>query len=461
MTEVTTSYLADYFGIDPRDSAARLSAAALVRDHGRDALGEFYALVARTPETASFFADEQSMAKAKDLQFFHWQRLFEQGVTAEYRAAAEKIGTTHARIGLDPQWYIGGYAVVVDRLLRAFLRRPLALLRPWRVSATIRSLIRHALLDMTISLGRYFIDETEKKNTAIDKVCRAMKELAAGNFAVQLEELPADYADLRRDFEAMRDTVGQLLGNLATTSHSVRICSTEIRAASDDLSTRNEQQAASIDEITRDAEVGSEVAAQAAAAMALISEASAKVGQFSDAIDSISFQTNLLALNAGVEAARAGDAGKGFAVVASEVRALSQRAAETAGQIKALSTTNAERIAEGAGRVQSMGELLNSIATRIGESNRMIQANAALSEQTNAATRSLVEQADTLDRMVSAFKTTATHGHAFALTPALTPPAVQLAQAPASPAPTATGKAPKRTLPKAGAGVDMNDWSEF
>lgn len=431
-----------------------------MRSHGHEALGDLYAQIARTPQISGFFPDGQAMNKARDLQFVHWRRLFENGVTADYRASAERIGTTHGRIGLDPVWYIGGYAVVIDRLIGALLRAPLALLRPWRISATIRSLVRHALLDMTISLGRYFTDEVENKNVAIDKVCRAMKQLAAGDFSTQLEELPADYADLKRDFEAMRDTVGRLLGNVATTSHSVRICSTEIRAASDDLSTRSEEQAAAIDAITRDAEAGGEVAGHAAAAMASISEASAKVGQFSDAIDSISFQTNLLALNAGVEAARAGEAGRGFAVVASEVRALSQRAAETAREIKALSTTNSERIADGAGRVQTMGELLHSIANRIGESNRMIQANAALSEQTNAATRSLVEQADSLDRMVSGFKTTVSSETSHEV-----PPVVATASAPgklpASPPSRAPRKAAKRSLAGAGAGSDMNDWSEF
>ncbi|MFC3174750.1 methyl-accepting chemotaxis protein [Novosphingobium bradum] len=476
MPDISVPELIDYFDVHPAEADARARVADLIRNHGHAALGALYDRIAATPRTAAFFPSTDAMDQAKGLQFRHWLRLFEDGPSAEYHAAAERIGTTHARIGLDPHWYVGGYATVMDRLLSRLLRNPLRRLSGSRLSATVRSFVRHALLDMTIALGGYFRAEAEKKDAVVRKLCQAMKELSAGNFAVEIEDLPADYAELKRDFDAMRDTVGQLLGNLAETSHSVRICSSEIRAASDDLSVRSEHQAASIDEITRDAVAGGEVAGQAAAAMAAISEASAKVSAFSDAIDSISFQTSLLALNAGVEAARAGDAGRGFAVVASEVRALSQRAAETAQQIKSLSTLNAERISQGANRVHTMGDLLNSIAGRIEESNRMIQANAALSEQTNAATRSLVEQADVLDRMVSQFQTAgsargdADRPAARPEAAASRPPATTIAgthssgtSTPGTGASPRSGPGPRQALPRplAHAAVNMNDWSEF
>jgi len=229
--------------------------------------------------------------------------------------------------------------------------------------------------------------------------------MANGNFTIELNELPEDYRELECNFNAMRESVGQLLAKVAQTAHSIRLSSNEIREASDDLATRNEEQASSINDITHDTTAGEQVSRDAISSITAISEASAQVNKFSDSIDSIAFQTNLLALNAGVEAARAGEAGKGFAVVASEVRALSQRAADTAHEIKVLSTQNSEQISSGTESVQSVSELLRSIAERIEVSNRMIQTNAALAEQTNAATRSLVEQADQLDKLVSQFKT--------------------------------------------------------
>ncbi|PSJ49289.1 methyl-accepting chemotaxis protein, partial [Pseudaminobacter soli (ex Li et al. 2025)] len=148
-----------------------------------------------------------------------------------------------------------------------------------------------------------------------------------------------------------------------------------ISTAADDLSRRTEQQAASLeetaaalDQITAtvkktaegashardvvseakgDAEASGAVVRQAIAAMGTIEKSSDQIGRIIGVIDEIAFQTNLLALNAGVEAARAGDAGRGFAVVASEVRALAQRSAEAAREIKNLISASTTQVGEG------------------------------------------------------------------------------------------------------------------
>jgi methyl-accepting chemotaxis protein len=149
-------------------------------------------------------------------------------------------------------------------------------------------------------------------------------------------------------------------------------------------------------------------------------------------IDGIAFQTNLLALNAGVEAARAGDAGKGFAVVANEVRALAQRSADAAKDIKDLITDSTRQVTGGVQLVGKTGEALDRILTRVAEistlaasisqasdaqassiqqvnvavseMDRTTQQNAAMVEQSTAAARSLTSEADQLGRLVGRFQ---------------------------------------------------------
>ena len=172
----------------------------------------------------------------------------------------------------------------------------------------------------------------------------------------------------------------------------------EIATASDDLSRRTEQQAASLeetaaalDEVTStvkkttdgakqartvvseargDAEKSGEIVRRAVEAMGRIEKSSPEISQIIGVIDEIAFQTNLLALNAGVEAARAGEAGRGFAVVASEVRALAQRSAEAAKEIKGLITTSNTEVGNGVKLVAETGESLARIVGKVSQINR-------------------------------------------------------------------------------------------
>jgi len=167
--------------------------------------------------------------------------------------------------------------------------------------------------------------------------------------------------------------------------------------------------------------------------MAAIEQSSQEIAQIVEVIDGIAFQTNLLALKAGVEAARAGDAGKGFAVVANEVRALAQRSADAAKDIRALISTSSDQVGAGFELVGETGAKLREIVSQVGEINglveeiassaerqashlqqvnasvgerdRMTQQNAAMVEQSTAAARALGEEADCMIELVSAFRT--------------------------------------------------------
>ena len=432
-----------------------------IEKHASPALELLYQQIGTNPETAAFFNSPQAMKHAQDKQMEHWRQLFSRPLDAGYLARAERIGHVHAKIGLKPTWYIGGYALMLERVINRILNEgPLAPLLAGRLGKVIGTLIKVALIDMDVALSTYFQVEEEKRMAVIDQVGAALDSLAKGDFTVRLDDLPTEYAKLARDFEAMRSGMADIISKVTISAESIQTGSHEISQASNDLARRTEHQAvrlektaSSMDEITRDvqttaanaagvnasianahreAEDGSQIVRKAIEAMGAIEASSKEISQIVDIIDNIAFQTNLLALNAGVEAARAGDAGKGFAVVASEVRSLSQRSAEAGQSIKTLVKTSCDNVERGAELVAQTGTALDQISSSVGEITKQVeeisvaaenqatnladvssavsemdkvtQQNAAMVEESNAAARQLANEASELTEAVSQFR---------------------------------------------------------
>ena len=296
------------------------------------------------------------------------------------------------------------------------------------------------------------------------QVCDALADglhlLARGDLTAHIDvTFEGDYARLRTDFNDAAASLRQAFSAMAETAQAVASSSREITVASDDLSRRTEQQAAALeetaaalDEITAtvrrsaegakeaanavaaartDAERSGIVVREAVSAMGEIERSSSQISQIIGVIDEIAFQTNLLALNAGVEAARAGEAGRGFAVVAQEVRALAQRSADAAKEIASLITTSQGQVSNGVALVGRTGAALEGIVGKVGEiaglvsaiasssqeqavglgqvntavaqMDRATQQNAAMVEETTAASQSLAREADQLAELVEGF----------------------------------------------------------
>ncbi|WP_426029937.1 methyl-accepting chemotaxis protein [Caulobacter sp. DWP3-1-3b2] len=313
---------------------------------------------------------------------------------------------------------------------------------------------------------------------------------------------------LKANFNAAADRMQDAMKAIAAATGGVNSGTDEIASASDDLSRRTEQQAASLeetaaalDEITAtvrktaagakkassvvavaraDAEKSGKIVSQAVSAMTEIETSSAQVAQIIGVIDEIAFQTNLLALNAGVEAARAGDAGRGFAVVAQEVRALAQRSADAAKEIKTLISTSTQQVEAGVNLVGQTGEALRRIVeqvasidalvteisasateqstglhevnTAVNQMDQVVQQNAAMVEQATAATHSLKDEATELSALVGRFKV----GAEAAFAPARRSPA---------PARPNTAVRPGRSAPASrgntAVAMKADEWEEF
>jgi methyl-accepting chemotaxis protein len=364
------------------------------------ALDAFYAQVRNCPETLRFFSSEKHIDAAKQRQSSHWGRIAKGQFDQDYVEAVTMVGETHARIGLQPRWYIGGYALVLEQLITRIVaarwpkgRFGSKIEGAEERGAEISAIVKAALLDMDYAISVYLqaseaarikaeeqARAVERANAvergkAVRQVSEGMAALAKGDLTFRIgQDIPAEYGLIRDNFN---DAMARLEGMIATikaSSVAIAASSQEINSGAEDLSLRTEQQAAALeqsaatteqlaasvktaaqssrrsvalaDDATKIARTGGTIVKDATDAMARIEDASKKISEITIVIDGIAFQTNLLALNAAVEAARAGEAGRGFAVVAAEVRALAQRSSDAAKDITGLIASSDAEVTE-------------------------------------------------------------------------------------------------------------------
>ena len=312
-------------------------------------LDKFYAQVRKTTETRKFFASDAHINTAKGAQVGHWDDISNGNFSAEYRARVQKVGRVHATIGLEPRWYIGGYAIVLDHLVKAVVSAHSAKRtffgkrtdRAEDLGEALGSLVKAVMLDMDLAISVY-MDEAEKaKQTAqrqaieseqkrvADGFSAALSALAAKDLTVAVTaELPDAYISLQTNFNDAVELLRTAIQAVAASARAIGITVGEIANASEDFSKRTEQQAASVEEAaaaleqitttvtntaqraaqagdlvqrTRsNAECSEGVVRQAIATMDEINRSSKAIRTIIDVIDEIAFQTNLLALNAGV-----------------------------------------------------------------------------------------------------------------------------------------------------------------
>jgi methyl-accepting chemotaxis protein len=350
-----------------------------------------------------------------------------------------------------------------------------------------------------IKIVKFATDVTDRVTT-VDALAKAMTSFAGGDLTTQIEGwFSAEYKGMRMDFNQAVTAMHGAMKQINAVTHKVTEGANEIQHAVGELSHRTEQQAANLEETAAaldqltasvrkaaegagqashvvataktDAERSGQVVRETVDAMTGIEESSRKITNIIGVIDEIAFQTNLLALNAGVEAARAGDAGRGFAVVATEVRALAQRSADAAKEIKALISTSSRQVESGVKLVGETGNSLTRIVEQVGQLNILVteiaasareqatglgevnvavnqmdqvtQRNAAMVEETTAASHGLAAEATELARLIGQFKlgdapgapTSAPHQ---AQRAAPSRPASKLAIVPPSPKPAKT-----------------------
>ncbi|MFO1190457.1 MAG: globin-coupled sensor protein [Alphaproteobacteria bacterium] len=342
-------------------------------------LGKFYDHVVRYPNLAQMFGGQANIDRARSAQALHWLGLFEGRFDSDYVERVQRIGKTHERIGLEPRWYIGGYALAMGEIMALAVQEYRR--KPDQLVGALQAIVKAVCLDMDVAISVYI-------------------EEGKINFASKLNRLADSF---EQSVRGVVDTVStsaeemkESAQTLAATAEETSRQSTAVAAASEQASTNvqtvaaaAEELSASISEISRQVTQSTTIANQAVDQATRTNEtvnglatAAQKIGDVVKLINDIAGQTNLLALNATIEAARAGDAGKGFAVVAAEVKGLATQTAKAtediATQIKSIQSVTGDAV-----------EAIKSISDTIGQIREIATGISSAVQEQSATTEAI------------------------------------------------------------------------
>ncbi len=375
----------------------------LVMDALPGALDDFYQFLTRFPEVNRHFAAPTVRDRAKSAQIAHWAMLLSGSFDEQYVESAQRIGEVHHRLGLEPQWYIGGYKKLLTSILGHI---ETGVTSHWpsktlfsKKAAMIDALVTVIMLDMDFVISVYFEAGKREKLATLQQL--------SDTFEQSIGQIAGRVASMSEDLRSAADRLTSTAKETQLLSAAVASASEQASASVKSVAASTESLETSVGEISREVQASLETAnsavAQAEAAngqIAELSHAASRIGDVIQIIGTIAQQTNLLALNATIEAARAGESGKGFAVVAHEVKQLASQTSkateEIAVQIKEIQTATGTAVAA----ISEIGQTISSISKHskaISEAvEKQIHASREITYNINMAASGSTEVATTI-----------------------------------------------------------------
>jgi len=373
--------------LDAAASQALQASAEALKPFLKSSIDALYEHMASWPNLMEMFADRSRMEHARKSQFEHWSRLFSGDFGPEYAASVQRIGRTHSRIGLEPQWFLGAYARVTADLQRAALELALPRLAKDpqaadRLKALLSAIVRATNFDMDLVVSVYLEDQRQRHQKAVQTLSATFRNSVAATIDRSTSDLEAASAQIR----ASVDENGKQSRRADDSVRRAHLSLQSVAAALEEVSrsvTEIRQQTAHSRAVAEDAVARTRGVNQA---MSGLEGAVSRINDSVAAINDIAERTNILAINASIEAARAGVVGKGFAVVAAEVRKLAGQTVEATEAIRG--QTDELRAASGKSR-----DAVEGIVGIIGQIDRTSSSIAGAVEEQGVVTQEIARDA--------------------------------------------------------------------